>query len=151
MSTTRSYAEGHYAGGQPSPDQLSRLQREGVRTVINLRGPDEPLEFDESAEAGRLGLRYVALPIRGADDLDADRVRRFGQALDEARREGGVLIHCATSNRVGAMVALDAALNRGQPLDAALELGRAAGLAALEPAVIDVARREGIPGSKPAE
>ncbi|KGO99234.1 beta-lactamase hydrolase domain-containing protein [Novilysobacter defluvii] len=142
MTKTTCYAEGHYASGQPSPDELSRLQREGVRTVINLRGPDEPVEFDESAEARRLGLRYVALPVRGADDLEADRVRRFGQALDEARSEGGVLIHCATSNRVGAMVALDQALNRGQPLDAALELGRAAGLAALEPAVVDVVRRE---------
>jgi uncharacterized protein (TIGR01244 family) len=137
------YADGHYAGGQPTPAQLAGLAREGVRTVINLRAPDEPTEYDEAAEAARLGLRYVVLPITGAADLDRERVREFGQALDEARRAGSVLIHCASSNRVGAMVALDEALNRGCPLDAALERGRDAGLKALEPAVVALAQCEG--------
>lgn len=138
MNAPSPFAEGHYAGGQPTPVQLAELAREGVRTVINLRAPDEPTEYDEAAEAARLGLRYVALPITGAADLDRERVREFGQALDEARRAGSVLIHCASSNRVGAMVALDEALNRGCPLDAALERGRDAGLKALEPAVVAV-------------
>lgn len=143
MTAPTCFAEDHYASGQPTPAHLAELAREGVRTVINLRAPEEPMEYDEAAEAARLGLRYVTLPIGGAADLDRDRVREFGQALDEARREGGVLIHCATSNRVGAMVALDEALNRGCPLDAALERGRAAGLTALEPAVVELAEREG--------
>jgi uncharacterized protein (TIGR01244 family) len=143
MTAPTRFADQHYAGGQPTPAHLAELAREGVRTVINLRGRDEPVDYDEAAEAARLGLRYVALPITAPADLDRERVQAFGRALDEARREGGVLIHCATSNRVGAMVALDEAINRGCALTDALERGRAAGLKALEPAVMEVAEREG--------
>ncbi|WP_187770731.1 fused DSP-PTPase phosphatase/NAD kinase-like protein [Cognatilysobacter lacus] len=143
MTAPTCYAKDHYAGGQPTPGQLAELERAGVRTVINLRAADEPVDYDEAAEAGRLGLGYVAFPITGAADLDRERAQHFGALLDKARREGGVLIHCASANRVGAMVALDEALNRGRTIDAALELGRAAGLKALEPAVVALAEREG--------
>ncbi|WP_133479995.1 fused DSP-PTPase phosphatase/NAD kinase-like protein [Cognatilysobacter segetis] len=143
MTAPTQFAEGQYAAGQPTPVQLSQLAAAGVRTVINLRAPSEPAGYDEGDEVARLGLRYWTLPISGPVDLDRERVRRFGELLDDARREGGVLIHCATSNRVGAMVALDAALNRGRALGDALELGRAAGLATLEPAVVDLVTREG--------
>lgn len=143
MTAPTCFAEDHYASGQPTPAHLAELAREGVRTVINLRAPGEPLEYDEPAAAAQLGLRYVALPIAGANDLDRERVRQFGLVLDEARRNGGVLIHCASSNRVGAMVALDEALNRGGSLQAALAHGRAAGLDSLEPAVVALAEREG--------
>lgn len=140
MHTSWRFAEDHYAGGQPTPAHLAELVREGVRTVINLRAPDEPAEYDEAAEAARLGLNYVSLPIAGAADLDRARVREFGH---DARREGGVLIHCGSSNRVGAMIALDATLNRGCSLEAALKRGREAGLATLEPAVVALAEKEG--------
>lgn len=143
MTAPSRFAEDHYAGGQPTPEHLAELAREGVRTVINLRAPNEPMEYDEPTEAARLGLRYVSVPIAGPDDLDRERVREFGRVLDEARREGGVLIHCASSNRVGAMVALDEALNRGCHLDDALERGRSAGLKTLEHAVVALAEREG--------
>lgn len=142
MTSPIPFDEAHYAGGQPTREELARLAREGVRTVINLRAPGETADYDEPAEAERLGMRYASLPIAGAGDLDRERVQRFGRMLDEARREGGVLIHCASSNRVGAMVALDEALNRGRPLATALERGRAAGLAALEPAVVGLIQRE---------
>ena len=145
MTAPARFADDHYASGQPTPAHLAELQREGVRTVINLRAPGEPMEYDEAAEAARLGLHYVALPIAGAADLDRERVRQFGRVLDQARRDGGVLIHCASSNRVGAMVALDEALNRGRPLADALAHGRAAGLVSLEPAVVALAEREGAP------
>lgn len=143
MSQPKCYADDHYSAGQPTPEQLAALAREGVRTVINLRAPDEAVDYDEAAEAERLGLRYVALPVRGADDLDRERVREFGRELDAARSRGPVLIHCASGNRVGAMVALDEALNRGCDLDSALDQGRRAGLQGLEPAVVELAGREG--------
>ena len=143
MTAPALFADFHYAGGQPTAAQLGELVRDGVRTVINLRGPAEIADYDEACEAARLGLRYVTLPVTDAIDLDRERVRTFGRLLDDARGNGGVLIHCATSNRVGAMVALDEVLNRGTALDAALERGRKAGLAALEPAVLALARQEG--------
>lgn len=142
MTSPLPFDDAHFAGGQPTREELARLAREGVRTVINLRAPGEAVDYDEPAEAARLGMRYASLPIAGAGDLDRERVQHFGRLLDKARRDGGVLIHCASSNRAGALVALDEALNRGRPLDAALERGRAAGLAALEPVVVDLVQRE---------
>lgn len=145
MTAPVRFAENHYASGQPTPEHLAELGREGVRTVVNLRAPGEPTEYDEAAEADRLGLRYVALPIAGAADLDRERVREFGRVLDEARRDGGVLIHCASSNRAGALIALDECLNRDRKLEDALARGRAAGLTTLEPEVVALAEREGAP------
>lgn len=127
-----------YASGQPSPDQLAALAAEGVRTVINLRAPTEQVEFDEALEAKRLGLRYVTIEIAGAQDVGTETVARFSRELADARREGAVLVHCASANRVGAMLALDGAMTHNQPTADALAIGRAAGLTTLEPKVIEV-------------
>ena len=129
------FAPGLYAGGQPTPDDLVRLAADGVRTVINLRAPGEPIDFDEAGEARRLGLRYITVPVAGPHDVTLDTVARFSRELDQARSHGAVLLHCASGNRVGALVALDEALIRGQPADAALATGRSAGLTSLEPMV----------------
>jgi hypothetical protein len=44
-------------------------------------------------------------------------------------------VHCASSNRVGAMAALRAAWIDGRPTEEALQIGRAWGLKSLEPTV----------------
>lgn len=132
------FAPGLYASGQPSRDDLARLAADGVRTVINLRAPTEPVEFDEAREAERLGLRYIGIPIAGPDDVTPENVARFSRALDASRADGGVLIHCASANRVGALVALDHAWTRGGTRDEALALGRAAGLSGLAPLVAEL-------------
>lgn len=135
MNTLIPYADKHFAHGQPTLAQLAACADQGVRTVINLRAPEEPVDFEEATEVAALGMHYVALPIAGAADLNGERVQQFGAALDEARSKGSVLIHCGSSNRVGALVALDEAFNRGASLQDALAQGRAAGLSALEPVV----------------
>jgi uncharacterized protein (TIGR01244 family) len=135
MTDFNEYAPGMYSGGQPTPADLARLATRGVRTVINLRGANEDAGFDEPAESRRLGLRYVSIPIGGPEDVTPDAAARFTQALDAARGEGGTLVHCASGNRVGALVALDQGLGRGATHDAALALGRAAGLVSLAPRV----------------
>ena len=138
MTPILPFANGRYGSGQPTPEQLEQLARDGVRTVINLRAPGEPDQYDERAAAERLGLRYVAIPVAGAQDLTREAVRRFSDELTQAQALGPVLIHCASANRVGAMVALEQGWHQGAGMAAALELGRAAGLAGLEPTVADL-------------
>ena len=135
MDRPMCYSDNHYAYGQPTEADLAALAKTGVSTIINLRAADEPVDYDEAAVASQHGMRYVHLPITGPGDLDRARISQFGAALDAARDHGGVLIHCATANRVGAMVALDAAFNRGASPTEALALGRSAGLAGLDAAV----------------
>lgn len=127
-----------YASGQPSPDQLAALAAQGVRTVINLRAPTEQVEFDEALEAKKLGLRYVSIPIAGPQDVSRETASRFSGELADARRGGAVLVHCASANRVGAMMALDQAITQNQSAADALAIGRAAGLTTLEPKVTEV-------------
>lgn len=134
MSGFREYAPGLYSAGQPSIEELRSLARDGVRTIINLRALDEPVPFDEPRAAADLGLRYVSIPVVDAGALMA-ATAEFARALDEARRHGGTLVHCASGNRVGAVVALDLGLIRRATSDEAMAVGRRAGLAGLEPAV----------------
>lgn len=132
MTEIREYEPGLFSAGQPSAAELETLRRNGVRTIINLRGPDESTLFDEPAEASRLGLRYVSIPVSGGADLQPSTIDRFSKAIDEARLLGDTLVHCASANRVGALVALERGTIQGASIEEALVLGRRAGLAGLE-------------------
>ena len=125
---------GLLAGGQPTAADLVSLQARGVHTVIDLRGATEDRGYDEEAEAHRLGLAYVALPINGKDGITPANAHALRELLE--RHGDGVLLHCASGNRVGALLALDAASN-GMPREQALSLGRKAGLKSLEPIVLE--------------
>lgn len=126
---------GLHTGGQPTADDLARLQAQGVHTVIDLRGEQEDRGYDEAAEAQRLGLRYIALPIAGKDDITPANAASLHALLE--RQDGAVLLHCASGNRVGALLALGAARIDGASPQDALALGREAGLKSLEPVVAE--------------
>lgn len=125
---------GLHTGGQPSPEDLARLQAQGVRAVIDLRGPQEERGYDQAAEVRRLGMDYITLPIASKDDVTPANAAALHALLDA--QDGDVLLHCASGNRVGALLALRAA-TAGVPHEDALELGRAAGLKSLEPVVLE--------------
>ena len=136
-------ADDLYSAGQPSEAELAALARKGVRTVINLRHPSEATNFDEVAAVAATGMHYVAIPVAGSQDLTPETVARFGRELAKAQACGPVLVHCASANRVGALIALEWAWVQGQTADIALAAGRAAGLTGLEPAVISCLGRSG--------
>lgn len=124
--------EGLLSGGQPTPEQLEQAARAGYRTVINLRDPAEGgFEWEEET-ATRLGMRYVNIPIAGSAALTRENVVRFDAALGEALAEGPVLLHCASGNRDGALLALREAWLKGGEPEKAIALGKAAGLTRLE-------------------
>ncbi len=129
---TRTPEPGLLTGGQPTPEQLREAARAGVRTIINLRGNDEPGYEWEANLAKELGLTYVHIPIGGADDLTRANVGRFDVALDAAREKGPVLVHCASGNRAGALLALQRGWIKGASPDAAIAFGIDAGLTRLE-------------------
>jgi uncharacterized protein (TIGR01244 family) len=126
---------GLHTGGQPTAEDLAAFSRQGVRTVIDLRTDEEDRGFDEAAEAKRQGMRYVRLPIGGAGDLTSENAALLKQALDESGDD--VLLHCASGNRVGALLALMKAQHEDATPAEALEFGKRAGLKSLEPAVAE--------------
>lgn len=120
-------------GGQPSPEQLEALAAAGYTTIIDLRTEGEkgaPADEPEQVEA--LGLAYVRIPVTGADGLTEANARELDRVLEAAA--GPAVIHCASGNRVGALLALRAHLDGATP-EVALEHGLDAGLTRLEPAV----------------
>lgn len=123
-------------GGQPDARAWPTLARHGVGTVINLRTPAEMAGRDEAAEAAAAGMDYLQIPVAGAADITPDNARRLWQAV--AAADGKVLVHCASGNRVGALLAVGAARERGLPVEDAIAFGRSAGLTSLEPRVRQV-------------
>lgn len=123
--------------GQPSADDLKSLADEGVKTVIDLRPAGEAGHPDDEADTVQgLGMRYHTLPIAGPGDLTRDNAKQFGELLASAEKP--VVIHCGSSNRVGALVALKANMVDGLSPADALALGQRAGLTGLAARVEEV-------------
>ncbi|MFQ6006824.1 MAG: hypothetical protein ACE5OQ_15135, partial [Woeseia sp.] len=125
-------ADGITAAGQPNEDGLRELKADGYAAVIDLRTAGEDRGLDEQAVVEELGMEYVSLPIAGKDGVNFENARLLDQILSEY--EQPVLVHCGTSNRVGALLALREKLN-GAEDEEALAFGRAAGMTSLEATV----------------
>ena len=125
-----------YTGGQPSLSDLDKLKAAGVTTVVSLRGADEQLPFDEKKEVEARGMRFVSIPVAGKSDVTFDNAKQLQAVLNDGG--GKALVHCASSNRVGALFALTA-VAEGKSVDEAIEAGKRHGLGSLEPVVRDVA------------
>lgn len=137
---------GVLSGGQVTEEQLAEAAAAGYRTVVNLRTSEEPLEWDEPARVEELGMRYVALPIAGAEGVTRDNAEKLARILGEAERP--LLLHCGSGNRVGALFALKAYYLEGEDPETALAIGLDAGLTKLEPKVREVL---GLPPQEPQE
>lgn len=120
-----------HASAQPTAQMIANLPAAGVRTVINLRPASETPELDEKALVEKAGMQYRSLPIAGAAGLTRDNVTAFDRLLGEAR-DGQVLVHCASGNRVGAMMALRARWIEGKRPEESLAIGKSSGLKGLE-------------------
>jgi len=119
-----------HVSGQPTVEAIAQLKSAGITTVIDLRPDQETPDLDEKAAAEKAGLRYLVLPISGATDLSPENVTRFDQLLKQTASEN-VLIHCASGNRVGAMLALQARWVQGKSAEESLAIGKAAGMTGL--------------------
>lgn len=122
---------GLFTAGQPEASDWKMIKARGVRTVINLRTPGELKGRDEAAEVRTSGMRYLEIPVAGADGINETNARALHAALAPSHG-GGVLVHCSSGNRAGALLALEQADFDGLPKEQALELGKKAGITSLE-------------------
>jgi uncharacterized protein (TIGR01244 family) len=133
LPNQRNPAPNLFTGGQPTDAQLEAAKAAGYTTVINLRALGEPGVAGQAEKVQSLGMRYVAIPMSGAESLTKENAQLLADALEEA--SGPVLLHCASGNRVGALLALKAALLDGVEAEQAVALGLAAGMTGLQGAV----------------
>lgn len=92
-----------YRAGQPRPGLLDRMEREhGIRTVLNLRGPNPgtPWYDNEVADSQRLGIRHINFRMSAKEELTPEEVRTLITIMRDAPKP--LLIHCAGgSDRTG--------------------------------------------------
>jgi uncharacterized protein (TIGR01244 family) len=120
---------GIYSAGQPVAEDWAAIADAGVRTVVNLRTPAEMKARDERAEVAAAGMRYIEIPIDGVGGITQENARRLSAAMADAK--GEILIHCATANRAGALLAV-ALAQQGMATEDALAIGRNAGMKSTE-------------------
>lgn len=126
----RKVAEGLVSAGQPSREQLKTAADAGVKTIVNLCPPGE-CGWDEAAVVKELGMRYIAVPVGGVEDVTASNAGKLHDIVAD-QENYPMVIHCASGNRVGALFALRAFHAEGCDPEAAVEKGRLAGLTKLE-------------------
>lgn len=134
------------AAGQPSAAALDKLGEWGFKTVVNLRTAGEEGVTEEAAAVKAAGLRYVSVPVTPETFSLAD-VAAVERVLAN-RGAAPVLLHCSSSNRVGAVWAA-IQFRKGRPIEEAEADGLAAGLSS--PAMRQALRRVlGLPPPSPA-
>ena len=122
---------GILTAGQPGQRELAAAKEKGFKTIINLRMPSENSDWDEAALVKELGMKYISIPVAGAAGLTANNQQTFTAAITNAANYP-ILVHCASSNRVGAFFALDANQRFDITKEQAIVLGESAGLSSLK-------------------
>ena len=114
-------APGVYRSNQPTPRHLAHVQRLGVRTVINLRGPGGrlPQYLLERDACAALGLAMIDFPVYSRQLVPSevvDAAIRLFKAI-----EYPVLFHCKSgADRAGFMSALYLLAHEGRPVEDAI-------------------------------
>lgn len=117
-----------FSSGQPTEEQLGVLADAGIMHIISLRTEGE-IDWDEAAVVESLGMEFHSLPVSGAT-LNSENAQSLENLL--ASLDGQpTLLHCGSSNRVGALKAIFAR-DSGTSVEESLAIGRQWGMTGLE-------------------
>jgi tyrosine-protein phosphatase SIW14 len=98
-------APGIVRGAQPTPEGLELLRECGVKTIINLRN-EEVIVNREAADAERLGMRFVNIPLDVFVAPSAVAISDFMDTIHDPRNQP-VFVHCQHGQeRTGTMIGL---------------------------------------------
>jgi protein tyrosine phosphatase (PTP) superfamily phosphohydrolase (DUF442 family) len=123
-----------FASGQPTQEQVGVLADAGIRHVISLR-TDGELDWDEKQIVESNGMVFHSISVSGRDGVTSENAQSLENLF--ASLDGQpVLLHCGTSNRVGALKAVTAR-DGGASIEDALAEGRRWGLTGMEQRVRD--------------
>lgn len=118
-----------YFSAQPSQAEMEKLKEAGFSAVINLRQKNEN-NYQESWERKIVrsqGLNYYNIPMSMKTDLNDEFIDSITSKVVKHRKDGKVLIHCSSGNRVaiwlGAHFKKDHGFSNEKSLELAKELG----------------------------
>ena len=137
VQNLRAQPDNIYSSGQPHPEVFVEFASRGGSDVINLRSLEEMKSIDEETAVTDAGMRYHHIPVASIGDLNQDNAQQLHQLLAQADNQN-TLIHCKSSNRVGALMALRAVWFQDKSTEEALAIGKQHGLTTLETKVIEI-------------
>jgi protein tyrosine phosphatase (PTP) superfamily phosphohydrolase (DUF442 family) len=95
-----------YRGAQPSEEGFKGLAKIGVKTIVDLRMPDEHSTSAEEAIVKAAGMRYVNVPMQGVVTPSEASIRKV-LALMTSESDGPVFVHCKRgADRTGTVIAV---------------------------------------------
>lgn len=114
-------AEDAWRCAQPAPHQVRTLARQGVRTIINLRGERVCGSYwweQKACEAA--GIRMVNFPVRSRAAPTRDEIHRARELF--ASVEYPIAMHCKSgADRAGLMSVLFRHIHQGWPIEKAIK------------------------------
>src|SRR6266536_1538113 len=114
-------------GGQPSENGLRTLASRGYQAVINLCTAQEGADLaGEEKLVKEIGLQYFNIPLPISAPRD-DQALEFLNLMERLKGRR-VFVHCASANRVGAVMMIQRVLKDGLPPDKAQEEANQIGL-----------------------
>ena len=116
-----------YRGAQPLKGGTSKLAELGIKTVINLRGPDDRVS-GEQKETESAGLRYFNIPMPGLSAPSDEQVAQALAIMNDPNNQP-VFIHCKRgSDRTGTITAIYRISRESWTADRAIAEARANGM-----------------------
>jgi uncharacterized protein (TIGR01244 family) len=102
------------------PHHIEQARRDGIRTIINLRGKTHPATYAfEQAACRRAGLTLVDFRVKSRNAPTREELRGARDLFQ--RVEYPILMHCKSgADRVGLMSVLYRHLHDGEPIEKAI-------------------------------
>ncbi|MEO5959325.1 MAG: dual specificity protein phosphatase family protein, partial [Opitutaceae bacterium] len=130
-----------YRGAQPDAAALAALERRGVKTILNLRQPDDVWAGEESA-ARALGMGYRNFPLPGLRAPTEQQIAELLALLDQL--PSPVLVHCEHgADRTGTLVACYRMERQGWTLEEAMAEAERFGISPVQFGMRAFIRRKG--------
>ncbi len=110
-----------WRAAQPTPGQIKRLAKRGVRTIVNLRGTREcGSYFLEKRACEEAGINFVTYRVRSRAAPTREEIHGAIKLFGEI--EYPMLMHCKSgADRVGLMSVLYLFAHRGVPIEQAVK------------------------------
>lgn len=116
-----------YRGAQPLEDGFRKLSELGIKTVINLRGPDDRISGEQKA-AESAGMSYFNIPMPGLSAPTDEQVARVMAIMNDPNHQP-VFIHCKHgADRTGTVTAIYRISRDGWTADRAIAEARRNGM-----------------------
>jgi uncharacterized protein (TIGR01244 family) len=119
------------AAGQVTPEQLQQAQREGFKSVLNLRSPGEAGYLsDEQQQSEAAGLQYASVSLT-LSEPNQDLVEKALEEIENLPKP--VLVHCGAGARAGAIALIATAVQEGLSHEQIAQQAQELGLSLYQP------------------